>query len=173
MDKKSFEKLIELQGDRIYGFCRHLCADREEADELYQETMLRAFELRARIDTGSGSATDMTRAGNYVIGISVKVRKELLKQKKKRGEEISLDETYPLEDTFICGPEEEILRREQKERIRMAVKRLPEKLGVIAHMYYYAGMSTEEIAEQLGIPRGTVKSRLSTVRETLRRQLEE
>lgn len=56
--------------------------------------------------------------------------------------------------------------------LRAAVARLPEEMRNLLHLFYDAGRSVAEIAEILGVPPGTVKSRLFSVRENLKQQLE-
>ncbi len=57
-------------------------------------------------------------------------------------------------------------------RLRAAIARLPADQRELLHLYYDAGRSTAEIAEILDLPAGTVKSRLFSIRETLRQKLE-
>lgn len=56
--------------------------------------------------------------------------------------------------------------------LRAAVARLPEEMRNLLHFFYHSGRSVAEIAEIFGLPTGTVKSRLFSVRENLKQQLE-
>ena len=65
---------------------------------------------------------------------------------------------------------------EQKElfkSVRRIVGQLPEKLRLVTYMFYYLDMSVNDIAAELDIPLGTVKSRLSRSRSQIRKELEE
>ena len=63
-------------------------------------------------------------------------------------------------------------RKEIQARLTMHIRALPEKLKIVIYLYYAAEMKTEEIADKLHIPRGTVKSRLYLAREKLKESLE-
>ena len=75
------------------------------------------------------------------------------------------DELMPT-PTAPAEPPDDVLR------LRAAIARLPADQRELLHLYYELGRSVCEIAEVLAIPPGTVKSRLFSVRETLKRQLE-
>ena len=171
MERELFEKLIEAQGDRIYGFCLHLCGTRDEADELFQDTMLRAFELRRKIEAHSGSEDELKRAGNYVIGISLKVNKERLRKNSREPEKLSIEENDISVYEDWQDPEQAFIEKEEIALVKKAVKLLPEKLKITVHLYYYAGLTVEEIAGVLRIPKGTVKSRLNKARKLIKESL--
>ncbi len=65
-----------------------------------------------------------------------------------------------------AGPSDDVLR------LRAAIKRLPSDARELLHLFYDLGRGVAEIAEILGVPAGTVKSRLFSVRETLKRHIE-
>ncbi|MHC4777003.1 MAG: RNA polymerase sigma factor, partial [Planctomycetota bacterium] len=69
------------------------------------------------------------------------------------------------------GPEREVLRREMAEDILNAVSGLSEKLRLTFVLSQYQGLKYAEVAEILGIPVGTVKSRMSAAEKELRRKL--
>ena len=65
---QELEQLAHTYGDSIYGFCLHLTGCPEYADDLYQDTFLKAIEIRHKIKI-SASGQDWLSAKNYVIGI--------------------------------------------------------------------------------------------------------
>lgn len=75
-------------------------------------------------------------------------------------------------DALAPAPLEPADEPDEVQRLRAAVTRLPEGQRELIHLFYDAERSVAEIAEVLGIPAGTVKSRLSSVREHLKQQLE-
>ena len=173
MDRKMFEKLIEQQGDRIYNFCAHLCGNRDEAEELFQDTMLTAFERKDKIKLYNDELNEIKRAANYIIGISLKLNKNRLKRKGKEVSNVSLDdEEKPVVIVSDKNPETVFIKEEKIRLVTEAVKELPEKLGNTVYLYYYAEMGVEEIAKVLHIPKGTVMSRLYKAREKLKKVLE-
>ena len=173
MDRKMFEKLIELQGDRIFNFCAHLCGNRDEAEELFQDTMLKAFELKEKIRLDNDEAAEIKRAANYIIGISLKLNKARLKKKGREMLNISLDdEEHPVNIIYDSDPEADLIRSEEVKLVEKAVKNLPDRMMKTVYLYYYAEMGVEEISKVLHIPKGTVMSRLYKAREKLRKMLE-
>ena len=94
------------------------------------------------------------------------IRQRLL---DRRREEIAANEAEQLAPASTADehePADEIVA------IRAAIRRLPPEQQQLLHLHYELGRSTAEIADVLGIPRGTVKSRLFSIRETLKHQLE-
>ena len=70
-------------------------------------------------------------------------------------------------------PERLAMQGEQRDRVLAAVDTLGEKHRLVVILRYYAGLSNEEIAQTLGIPSGTVRSRLHVARLRLRERLAE
>lgn len=169
MNKRDVARIIEQNGSGVYRFCFHLTGSREEADDLYQDTLLKLFEIRRRV----------LKEGNpesYIKGIAMRLWKNRMRNEANRQRIIPLQE-YREEldrrmDEKQRQPEEEILHREMLEEVRASVRCLPEKIREVMYLYYAAEMSVKEIAEFLNIPQGTVKSRLSTGRGLSKRYLE-
>ena len=67
--------------------------------------------------------------------------------------------------------EEDVVRREEIERIRQTVQTLPDKLRVVILMHFMEELSVEEISGILGIPEGTVKSRIHKAKKVLKERL--
>lgn len=176
MTSKEFEKLVKFHGKSIYGFCCHLTGSRQLADDLYQDTFLKAVELRHKLN-GSGNSEEqvMLSAKNYLIGIAVRLWSNEVRKKSRRQAMISLDSmesenSFQIEDSINL--EETIIKNEIHYEIRKIVQALPDKLRVVVYMYYTAGMTTEEIANELHIPKGTVKSRMHKARMNIMNGLE-
>ena len=75
--------------------------------------------------------------------------------------------------TKKTSPEQEMIQREQKENVQHAVSGLPDKLRIVALLYYMEDRKVTEISEILHVPQGTVKSRLHKARKILREKLED
>lgn len=176
MTSKEFEQLIMLHGKSIYGFCCHLTGNRQMADDLYQDTFLKAVELRHKLNgSGNGEKQEMLSARNYLIGIAVRLWSNEVRKNSKWQSMVSID-NMELDSGFILADsmnlEENIMKRELLLEVRKIVKALPEKLRIVTYMYYTAGMSIEEISEELHIPKGTVKSRMHKARMNIMNGLE-
>jgi len=169
MTKDKLEELITEYGMHLYSFCCNLTGNRIDADDLYQETILKAVELCHRLDSSGNPKS-------YLIGISVRLWKN---HRRKHAARQRILPMIDYEDNLLhevtdesLQPEKEAIKKELILTVRTGIKKLPEKLQVVLYMYYTAEMSTEEISQALHIPIGTVKSRLHKGREKLKRYLE-
>lgn len=176
MTSKEFEKLVKIHGKSIYGFCCHLTGSRQLADDLYQDTFLKAVELRHKLNSGGNDKEqELISARNYLIGIAVRLWSNEVRKNNKYKNIISLDNmeqdsNFTLIDSMNL--EKRVMDKEMLLEVRKMVKALPEKLRIVVYMRYTAEMSIEEISKELTIPKGTVKSRLHKARMNLINGLE-
>ena len=171
MTREDTERLFSMHGRSIYFFCLHLCGRREQGEELFQDTVLKTLEVADRIR----SDDELMQARNYCMGIAVRLYR-YRRRKEAAHPVLSLDD-----DTSGIGyrissnltPEEVLVRQQEMQALRNAVRTLPEKLREVVYLFYYAELPLKDIAETLEIPEGTVKSRLNTAKKRLRKLLEE
>ena len=95
---------------------------------------------------------------------------DLLRSRGGRERERPIDSGGALVDPS-CGPEEARLRTEQEARTRAAVAALPQRQREVIEIAYFRGLTYLEVAETLGIPVGTVKTRMRAGFSNLRQQL--
>jgi len=158
--------------DALHRLARHLTASPADAEDLVQETYARAFRGAASFRPGSD-----LRAWLFRI-----LRNAFLDQRRR-------EERSPVEPAVELAPEEvpggpggegllrgdaelERLRRVVGEEIEAALRTLSEDARTVV-LLDVEGLSEVEIAEVLGCPQGTVKSRLSRARQALRGKLSE
>jgi RNA polymerase sigma-70 factor (ECF subfamily) len=161
------EEYIEEYGKDVYSFCVYLTRSRQDADDLYQQTFLVAFE-KNEID-------ETLKPVSYLLSIAANLwnnqKRKYLWRKKKANiiyfQEENLEQIAEEAETV----EETIIRRGEKELVRKLVDELPDKMRVVVLMYYMASLSIEEIAKALGIPAGTVKSRLHQAKARLKERM--
>ena len=173
MTRKETEQLLNRYGQSIFGFCCHLAGSRETGEELYQDTMLKAIELSEKIIVKPEDG--LAGARNYCMGIAVRLYRNRVRKESLR-EHLSVDDEEAGIGLVLSGgetPEESVLSREEMQKIRTAVRSLPEKYREVVYLYYYADESVKDIASTLRIPSGTVKSRLNAARKMLKKLLEE
>ena len=171
MTKQELEMCINEYGKDIYSFCKHLANNRQETDDLYQDTFLKAVELKEKIDYGNNPKS-------YLLSIALRIWKN--KKRKfawrKRIADIQsiVDERdVDMRESTELSPEERIIFKEKEESVRMAVNRLPEKLKIVVLLFYMEDLSTAQIADVMKIPVGTVLNRLYQARKILRNELED
>lgn len=168
MNKLQLEQCIADYGKEIYAFCRHLTGSVQEAEELYQDTFLKATELMWKIDYENNPKS-------FLISIALR----LWKNKKRKyawrmriaGTESLIEEmTETIESENL--PEEEVIRKEINRQVRKAVADLEEKYRIPVYLFYTLQMPVAEIGRVLKIPQGTVKTRLYKARKLLKEELE-
>lgn len=173
-DSRAFDQLIERHSGEIYGLLLRILKDPEEASDVTQEVFLRAFK---GIGKFRGDAN--VRTWLYRIAINQSRNRYRWWKIRKRDKTVSLDsgpagtemsysEVIPAEDP---GPEDEMLRKEQRKSLEKAIKELPKNFREAVVLCDVQGFTYEEIARILEINIGTVKSRISRGRRELRRLL--
>lgn len=171
MTKMQLEQCIEAYGTELFSFCCRLTGNRQEAEELYQDTFLKAIELRAGIDWEQNPKS-------YLVSIALRIWKN---RKRKYAWRSRITKMQPLLEasemdaqtfSFTNPTEEQWLSRERSLLVRRVVAELSEKLQMPVYLFYTMQFSISEIAELLKIPPGTVKNRLHRARVILKEKLE-
>ena len=162
--------LVEQYGDSIYRYCRGITFTLEDAEDLYQQTFLKAFELHKKISLQNNPKA-------YLMSIAASLWKNH-KSKYARRERIAPTISSDMEGVQIesldSGTDllEQLVKEEQLAYLRECVNRLPEKQQKVIQLFYAGELSLEEVAKVLHIPKGTVKSRLHKAKEQLRKEME-
>lgn len=174
-DRPAFGQLVEVYQDRIYGYVSRMLGDPDEAEDVAQETFVRAYRSLPQFRGAASFHTWLYRiASNLAIDVARRNRRQ-------NTGNFSLDEPLESEEGDYereiadegGSPEQLTQRREMQELVRQAVAELPEKLRAVVVLYELQGESYEDIAEILGCPLGTVKSRLFNARSQLKDMLEQ
>lgn len=159
-DKAAFKELIKPYMPRLYGLAYQLTQRYEEANDVAQETIIKAYRSIANFRGDSEVFTWLSRIlRNTVL--------DEVKRAVNRYEEAT--ETLP--EVLDNSLEKDQEHRELQGLVGEAIQELSPKLKDPLVMYDIEGYSYEEIASILEINVGTVKSRLSRARETLRQKL--
>jgi RNA polymerase sigma-70 factor (ECF subfamily) len=169
MTNEEIKQCIYEYGDDIYRFCCYLTNNKSSADDLYQETFLKAIEIRDKI-----RVKDNTK--NYLISISLNLWKNHIKKNNRRKEIAPLiyDEDYisAIPDSQI-EISETVITVELCKLVRNAIERLPEKQRIVTLLYYSEELSIREIGQMLHLPKGTVLSRLAKARSIIKKEMED
>ncbi|MBE5921426.1 MAG: sigma-70 family RNA polymerase sigma factor [Lachnospiraceae bacterium] len=157
------EEKIKVYGPRLFGLCMTLCKNKHDAWDLYQETWLRAYERQEQYDA-SGTYE------SWLTAICVNRYRDYLRRLK----------IAPFFDLFSSTEEKDMVFRdipaEEKEdfsEVREAVNGLPEKFRDVVILFYFQDKDIRRTAEIIGIPEGTVKSRLMKARKLLKEVLQD
>lgn len=175
-DDCAFGELVNTHWDKIYNRANSLLSNHQDAEEVAQDTFLRA---RKSIVNFRGECSLSTWL--YHIATNLARNKHWYWWRRKRGESVSLDsQVGDDENTRLCDviagdddtPAEETESNEFARTLPEAIASLPAKYGDVIKLRVARDLSYEEISAELGISVGTVKSRLSRAREYLRIELE-
>jgi RNA polymerase sigma-70 factor (ECF subfamily) len=166
MSQRDFEELVLPHRDALYGHALALTHNVDEAEDLVQETTLRALRgFESFRADGPVRAWLLTILRNlFINGYRTRVRTPRA---------VSLDALenpdplVPVEP----GPERQVFSRLENEALSRAVANLPSDYQEVLILSDMRGLSYQEISEHLGVPIGTVRSRLSRARGRVRRAL--
>ena len=148
--EKRLRPRLMLMGREFFG-------SDTEAEEVVQETWLRAWNVRGRVE--------LTDA--YILRIARNVCVNMWRGHRTQVELVDEDSTAITEVT----PQEEVEERENSEWLQSRLQRLPQAEREVWQMFYDEGLTVDEIAEARGITVGTVRKTISNVRSTLRTEL--
>lgn len=163
-DPLAIEQLVHTHQAEVYRLALSILDDPDEADDATQEVFVAA--LRS-LDSFRGDSSLKTWL--FRITINLCRSRHQRDQRRMRLRQI-------LESLFRADqahPESEAVRHEAESALWRAVRALDEKHRIPVILRYYHDLPAAEIAETLGIPVGTVHSRLNHARERLRARLEE
>lgn len=168
MTTEEIENIVYKYGEDIYRFCRYLASDTDMAQELYQETFLKAVQFSNKI-----KASDNVKS--YLMGITSNIWKNYIRKNARRNKilrPVDYDENI---EQIPCGSSdilETFVENEVLNQVRCAIEKLPDRQRLVVILHYSENLTTEEISKILHIPKGTVLSRLSKARKILKKEME-
>ena len=152
-----------------------LTGDKQDAEDLVQEAALRAFRFRHSFQRGTSF-----KAWFYRIVIN----QFYTGTRRKRGVTTSLDDLSDAHEIFLysrsadagllrpdADPSAGVISRMAEDDVARALASLPDEFRTVATLYFIDDLSYQEIADILGVPIGTVRSRLHRGRHMLQKQL--
>src|SRR5258706_2808632 len=144
---------------RLWRFTLRLCRNVADAEDLMQRTCVRALERSAQWQSGTSLISWL-----YSIAHSVWLNEIRARRLRQHGQlDFAEDWCEQLIDTKIPDPENQLFFRQ----VVLAVDRLPEAQRTVMLLVAVDGLTYREAAEVLGIPIGTVMSRLARARQTI------
>lgn len=153
-DRPAFTRLYERHADRVFRFAMSIVRRAHLAEEVLQETMIVVWR---RAKTFKGDA----RVSTWILGITRNLAFNLLR-KEKRGDRL------PEEKPSVADPAKSV---ETAVHVERALQTLPDHHREVMHLVFYEEMNLRETADVLGIPEGTVKSRMHHARRALAKEL--
>ncbi len=166
-DEGAFRDLVERYESRVAATVIGMLGPGDEAEDVGQETFIRLYRSLERFRGESSLGTYLTR-------IAINLSLTALKKRKRRiSRFVSQDETERDLPEASWDPRGELERKDDVLRVREAVARLAPDHRTVVVLRMIDGYSTREAAEILGIPVGTVMSRLARAMERLEKDMKE
>ncbi len=172
-DTQAFAELVRRWEEPLRRLGVRLLGDVHRAEDVAQEAFARVFTRRRDFDPAA-------RFSTWVWRIAVNLcRDELRKSGRRR--EVSLERGAGVEEEAegvleVVGaepdPADAVATMDRAELVRRALLRLPEPYRVVVALRHYEGLRFHEVAEVLGVPEGTVKSRMAEALDRLERMLQ-
>jgi len=158
LSQAEFNRLVADHGPVLYRLACRMLGDRHEAEDIVQETYRSAWKSRRSFRPGLGE-----RAWLAAI-----LRRRVADRWRRRDPALRFGLTAPWDPAL---PPEDPLRDEFSDEVQHALDRLPDVLRETLLLVVVAGLTHQEAADLLGVPLGTVLSRVSRARRRLREYL--
>lgn len=164
-----FQELMQAHEDRLFNFVARLVGNREDAEEIVQDTFAKAFRALQRAN--GDHPIDPTAAWFYTIALNT-VRNRV---RRRRIATVALDGEHPAGGAIFAhqgpGPDVLVERRETWQQIQGAIARLPIHQRAPVILRFVNELTYEEIATIVGCPVGTAKSHVHRGVQRLRTDL--
>jgi len=170
----AFGELVRRYGDSLLGYLMRICGNREQAEDLFQETFKRVHE---KANTLRGS---QFKSWLYTIATRVAVDGF---RRRRQIHLVSLNQKFDCDDQDSKelgavavaendnDPSQETVKAEQKQQVRQALESLPARQRVTVVLAYYQGLSHRQVAEVMNCSTGTVKRQMYRALRTLAQRL--
>jgi RNA polymerase sigma-70 factor (ECF subfamily) len=148
-DKQALAILYDRYGELVYRMALRILGNQSSAEDLTQEIFTNFFR-HDRYDVRRGNLSSFlmlltrSRAIDYI--------------RRQKSQQQMMQKMSRLENQLSASPMDKVSLMEIADRVRSALQELPEKQRQVLELAYYGGMSQSEIAHNLAIPLGTVKS---------------
>lgn len=170
----AFGELVRRYGDSLLGYLTRICGNREQAEDLFQETFKRVHE---KAHTLRGN-----QFKSWLYTIATRVAVDGFRRCKNM-RVVSLNQKFDCDDQNSKelgavavaedgdDPSQETIKAEQKEQVRQALESLPARQRVTVVLAYYQGLSHRQVAEVMDCSTGTVKRQMYRALRTLAQRL--
>jgi RNA polymerase sigma-70 factor, ECF subfamily len=147
-DRVAFAELYDRYASAVYGACLRVLREPQAAEDAAQEAFAAVWRHADAFDAARGAA------GAWIGRVA---RNAALDASRRRALRVTAPEVDPVDDGRT--PEELAVAADEAFRLRLALESLPERERTVLHLAYTDGFTQSEIAERLGLPLGTVKTR--------------
>jgi RNA polymerase sigma-70 factor (ECF subfamily) len=167
-DRDAFGELFRQTHQAVYGMLWQMVGSEDEAKDLTQDTYLDAWRHLHTLKAPNAFRT-------WLFRIAANKAKDYMKKRRVHTESLDslLDQSGEHAEPVDTksAPQQIVLDSEREQVVQNAVMSLSEEHRAVVSMHYIGGLGVSEIAEALGVPRGTVLSRLARARAALKDRL--
>jgi len=163
-DRGAFQQVFEFFAPRVKAFVMRQGTDPQMAEEVAQETMVNVWRKAKQFDPRKASAS------TWVFTIARNLRIDHLRKASRPEPDINDPALVP--DTEQQAPDR-IQRRQEASRLRTALSSLPDEQRQVLHLAFFEDKPHAEVAAELNLPLGTVKSRIRLAMKRMRAELGE
>lgn len=167
-DTSLFTTLVARHSERIYALALRLLGNKEEAEDVVQETFIRAY---ARLNTFRSEA----RFATWLYRIALNACRDQVRRRQVRERTVAFSRVNQLwaDERYSVDPEQIVLALENRQFIERALQQLPASYRATLLLHEVDGLTLAEVATLMGAPLPTVKSRLQRARMALVTLLDE
>ena len=165
-DESALGELYDRVGRIAFGLAMRVLRDEQLAEDAVQEGFLAVWRSAA------GFRAERAKASTWILTLVHRRAVDLVRREERRRAEPLSDETAAASGASEATDEAAWLRFE-RERVQAALGQLPDIQREALELAYYGGFSQSELAERLGVPLGTIKSRMFAGLARLRELLDE
>jgi RNA polymerase sigma-70 factor, ECF subfamily len=168
-ERDAFARAAMVHLDHLYRVAFHLARDEDHAQELVQETFVRALAAYTQFNPGTNMKAWLTKILHNLFFDRYQQSKRWISTDDPAGQEFDYSKRSPAENP---GPESQVLLKELSANVTDALKRIPEEFRAPILLVDMGDFSYAEAAEILSCPIGTIRSRLSRGRKLAHQYLE-
>jgi RNA polymerase sigma-70 factor (ECF subfamily) len=172
-DRTAFNQVVTRHYRGIYRLTLRMVGNPADAEDLTQETFVKAYAALSQFDTSQKFTTWLYAIASHLCIDQARKRRVptvAWEEEDDEGAVISLVERLPDESP---QPDEILERAELSAQVQRAVSSLPPKYRAVVVLRHIEDMSIEEIAKTLNLPQGTVKTNLFRARDMLAKKLKD
>jgi RNA polymerase sigma-70 factor (ECF subfamily) len=162
-EESALAELYDRYGRTAYGLALRILRDKDLAEDAVQEAFLAVWRTASRF------VPEKAKASTWILTLAHRRAVDIVRREQRRRAE-TLDHAP---EPSVEGVDEDAFLRLQRERVQTTLRNLPDAQREALELAYYGGLSQSELAERLGQPLGTIKSRMFTGLSRMRELMEE
>ena len=162
-EESALAELYDRYGRTAYGLALRILRDKDLAEDAVQEAFLGVWRTASRF------VPEKAKASTWILTLAHRRAVDIVRREQHRRTE-TLDH---VPEPAVEGVDEDAWLRLQRERVQTTLRHPPDAQREALELAYYGGLSQSELAERLGQPLGTIKSRMFTGLSRMRELMEE